>query len=306
MKKYFTFLLLFISTFGYSQQWPAQNAEWTYCNGPTPIEWAQMCCAGPVTWHYTSDTIINGETYNITKNITSADLSNENGAYYTRHSNDTVYRYINNSEYLFFHFNLQLNEVFTTYRSIGGSSDTSCTSILPLKVIDSTTVIINQESVTKWTLKDTLGITHTNGSQYYHEFVLYEKYGFGSSLWLTNPWEIQNCQLITDIGYSYLAGYNDDTTNEWIANCPTTEIEEKENMSIAIFPNPFSNSLNLTTQTEGILMIYDINGKTVEHLNLIKSETSNYDFSHLENGVYFYEFKNQENQTLKRGKLIKT
>ena len=98
-----------------------------------------MCCAGPQTWHYVSDTLINGEIYNITKNINSIDLSNENGAYYTRYSNDTVYRYINNSEYLYFHFNLQMNEVFTTYRSLGGSSDTSCTSILPLKVIDSTT-----------------------------------------------------------------------------------------------------------------------------------------------------------------------
>jgi hypothetical protein len=305
MKNHITFLLLFISTFSYSQQWPAQNAEWTYCVGPIPIDWAQMCCAGPQTWHYVNDTLINGEIYNITKNINSVDLSNENGAYYTRYSNDTVYRYINNSEYLYFHFNLHMNEVFTTYRSLGGSSDTSCTSILPLKVIDTATVTINQEVVTKWTLKDTLGITYSNGVEYFHEFELYEKYGFASSLHFTNPWELQNCQLITDIGYSYIAGYNDDSTNEWIASCPTAEIEEKEDNVITIFPNPFSNNLSFSTKTEGTMTLYDINGKTIKQVNLIKSETYCYDFNNLERGLYFYEFKNKTNHILKRGKIIK-
>jgi len=305
MKKYLIFSLLLMSTFSYSQQWPAQNAEWTYCDGPLPIEWAQMCCAGPVIWHYTSDTTINGETYNITKNINSADLSNENGAYYTRHSNDTIYRYINNSEYLYFHFNLQMNEIFTTYRSLGGSSDTSCTSILPLKVIDSTTVTVNQDIVTKWTLKDTLGIIYSNGVEYYHEFVLYEKYGFASSLHFTNPWEMQNCNQTTDIGYSYLAGYNDNITNQWIASCPTTGIDEKKNTIITIFPNPFSNKLTISSWASGYLHIYDIKGKVIKQLSINKGNQYSLDFNNLENGIYFYELKNKTSQILKRGKLVK-
>ena len=35
--------------------------------------------------------------------------------YYTRFSNDTVYRWVNNQEYLFFHFQLQLDVDLHTF-----------------------------------------------------------------------------------------------------------------------------------------------------------------------------------------------
>jgi len=286
MKKCLLFFLILFSLNGFSQQWPQPNAVWTYCYGAA--EW--WATFGSFQFYYTQDTTINGQIYNVSE--PEFNYPNEMHRYYTRYSNDTVYRWINNSEYLFFHFQLHMDEVITTYRAIGGTSDTACSSILPLKVIDSATVVINGQNITKWILEDTLGFDDgTSGAPYLTQYILYETFGFGSYPWFYNNFEDQNCSMIFDAGYAYLGGYDDDFAAEWVSHCPTTGIDKTENKLLTIYPNPTSHKLYLNGEAENYF-IYSSDGKLIQTGNI---EDGFIDVEILDAGIYLLEIKDKNN-----------
>ncbi|MBN4071034.1 hypothetical protein JYT72_00860 [Crocinitomix catalasitica] len=136
-------LNLMTSANSFARQYPQPNAEWTYCTGDPELPIVYLLDV--VKLYYTRDTLISGTTYNVVEPEINT-VSNYN-KYFTRYSNDTIYRWINDTEYLYFHFNLSVGEVITTFRSIAGTSDTSCSSLLPLEVIDSGTVSISGEDL---------------------------------------------------------------------------------------------------------------------------------------------------------------
>lgn len=291
MKKISLIILILTSINCSAQQWPESDAEWTYC-GLSNNDMDNFFFAGPFKIYYTHDTLIAGQIYNISEAQLYSTYK-----YITRYSNDTIYRWVNGAEYLFFHFQLHLGEVITTYRSIGGSSDTSCTSILPLKVIDSTTVIINGQSLTRWRLLDTLGFDpYSSGSPLYAEHLLYERLGPDSYPWFYNHYEDINCEMFSDAGYSYLDGYVDDTFPEWVANCPTASIEKNEAEQILIYPNPTLEKINFIGQAESYF-ISSMDGRLIQKGSL---EGENYiNVESLTDGLYVIQFITAENQIYK-------
>ena len=288
MKGIKIFLLIqLLRIYSLSQQWPETDAEWTYCVGD-PI-WP-LWTADTLKLYYTRDTVIGSVTYNVTENELNS--PNEWYRYYTRYSNDAVYRWVNDTEYLFFHFQLHLDEVITTFRSIAGTSDTSCSSLLPLKVVDSSTVVISGQSLTRWKLVDTLGFDpYSTGSPIYEDYWLYEKLGFGDYPWFYSAWEQIDCEMISDIGYGYLDGYVDETFPEWVADCPMASVEENANSEVQLFPNPASFEIFISGEAETYKIHY-LSGGLVQ--KGIVPETGLINIASLSLGIYLIEVVTSE------------
>ena len=68
-----------------------------------------------------------------------------------------------------------------------------------------------------------------------------------------------------------------------------------EGMGIQVNPNPFQNSINITTNSisNNNLHIFDISGKEVIYIESFKQE--NLDISYLQSGVYFLQIENGKN-----------
>lgn len=306
--KYLLLFFTLISLQGFAQQWPETNSQWVYCRKNTSLDnFNPNNNYGALVVNYVADTLINGKIYNISSTNSNGPYTTEDGSYFTRFSNDTIYRLVNSNEYFFFSFNLNLNDIYTTYRSIGGSSDTSCTSILTLKVVDSTSTNVNQETVTKWTLEDTVGIQLINGGPlYYHQFVVYEKYGFGSFPWLSPNGEEPNCIHAIDYPYTIFSGYSDVNTTAFGGYCPVAGIENQSENQISVFPNPVHDNLNIVTNAEEVstILVYDVNGKIILS-SVLSQYTTQINTSHLNNGLYFYKVLNNQNSVVTFGKFLK-
>ena len=75
--------------------------------------------------------------------------------------------------------------------------------------------------------------------------------------------------------------------------------------NIAIYPNPSSNFMTI----EGLISIerivlYDIFGSKIREINTHRAEQYNLHVAEFQTGIYFIEFYNQENQSLKVAKLV--
>ncbi|GAB1417863.1 hypothetical protein MASR2M12_06280 [Bacteroidales bacterium] len=84
--------------------------------------------------------------------------SNEN-VLISRFSNDSIYRFVNNNEYLLFTYNLNVGDVLTTFRAAAWNNrgqDSTCSSQLPLKVIEKSEVVLSNIVLQKFVLEDTL------------------------------------------------------------------------------------------------------------------------------------------------------
>jgi len=268
-----------------AQTWPELGAKWTYCTGDILV----ASSADTDVIYYTRDTVIGGITYNVSEPELFS--TNPYNTYLTRYSNDSVYRWVNDSEYLFFHFQLHLNEVITTFRSVAGSSDTTCSSLLALNVIDSSTVILGGQSVTRWILRDTIGFDPTeSGSPDYPEFLLYEKFGPSGFPWFWNPLE-EGCTWISDIGFSYLDGYDDDVVAEWADDCPMASLKEKNTKDqIIVYPNPVSNDFNIAlgANCESVVVsIISVEGRVLDRLHLEEISEIKSISMPFSSGVYF-------------------
>jgi hypothetical protein len=303
-------LILLYPTFLFSQQWPEPGAIWTYCTGDPDLPITTIL--GKTTMAYTRDTVVEGLTYNVVEREYGS--TDEYNRYLTRYSNDTVYRWINDAEYLYFHFNLNMGEVITTFRSIAGTSDTSCSSILPLEVIDSTTITISGEELTRWTLRDTLGFDPMGtGSPFFKEYTLIERIGIADYYRFYDPVEGEDCNMIIWEGAVYLDGYNDDTFEEWEADCPVSGLDEMSFEQFEIYPNPFSSfttisyQLNLVNKVQ--INITDLHGKQIAQEDLGLQTTGEHSYQlFTENwaeGVYLYTLKVGDDQLTKRMVLLR-
>ena len=75
---------------------------------------------------------------------------------------------------------------------------------------------------------------------------------------------------------------------------------ESEKINEIIFPNPVKNYFSLSGESDGILTIYDLNGKILFQADIIKDQIFNIS---LNDGLYIYKIKNQK-LTTKAGKFI--
>ena len=218
--------------------------------------------------YYTRDTLIMGKTYNVVE--PSYGYFNQYYQSFTRYSNDSVYRWINEAEYLYYHFQMHLGDYITTYRSIAGTNDTSCSSLIVLEVIDSEVVNISGVNLTKWTLKDTVGFDPlSSGSPYYPEYHVIEEIGIEEYLGFYYPGEGIDCSVETIESYAILDGYNSDIFTEWVADCPMADLKDETQYNFSIYPNPCKDrifivsDINQFTAVDLELMVLDLCGREV-------------------------------------------
>ena len=91
--------------------------------------------------------------------------------------------------------------------------------------------------------------------------------------------------------------------NGTITNTTTLKRFDKK---IELFPNPFSDVLQLKSEFKGvgIMDVLDLNGRVLLSLTVNDLSLCSISFPYLQNGVYFYVLKN-ETRILQRGKFIK-
>lgn len=214
-----------------AQTWPMPGATWKYCitSGGSPAGFNEMIVAG--------DTIIDGATYKIIEHIEEY----ENRRLYTRYSNDTVYRNVNGQEYMYFTYNLEVGDVYTTFRSLPTNwSDSTCSSTMPLKVISSEMVELDGEMIQQWTLRDTLYDDLYGNDALRIDYTLVQRIGIINSYPFINPNAGWNCFPVIDAPKHSLGTYEDNGFYHMFEECEGTGIEDrlKANNRIRITPNP--------------------------------------------------------------------
>ncbi|HZK07990.1 MAG TPA: hypothetical protein VFC92_07295 [Bacteroidales bacterium] len=289
-----------------TQTWPVQGATWTYC----VTGWDGMP-AGEEIFGVTGDTLISGNLYSIiSSNDKGSKASDEwgNRALFTRSENDTVYRYVNNQEYLFFTFNLSLGDVFTTFRTAGWNNhweDSACSSILPLKVIDESIIEIEGEYLKKFILRDTLfEHLYVPGYPEYIEYTLIERIGIINNYPLINTMEPSpdgsgnGCGLPTDWIHVNVGHYSDNNFDHLFEKCEGVGINgnlsKAHGLSIFVKPNPakewaaFDYTLPVDA-TEATIVISNSMGSIVEILQVNGQQGQKlWDTRKVKPGVYYY------------------
>jgi hypothetical protein len=97
---------------------------------------------------------------------------------------------------------------------------------------------------------------------------------------------------------------NVDDVHFGYAGLSSSAREIKENFSLRVFPNPFTNQLSfvLTDDGQKTIYLYDFLGHQILRQEFANSTTLNTE--QLVDGIYFYELKNSYG-TLKTGKVVK-
>ena len=73
---------------------------------------------------------------------------------------------------------------------------------------------------------------------------------------------------------------------------------------VSVYPNPFNENLNISTENGGLVHFYDLSGKLVSTSVLMKG-TNSLNKSSLAKGVYIYQIKNTNGEVVSSGKVIK-
>jgi|GEM_PF-870115 len=291
-----------------AQTWPMPGATWEYCI----TGWGGMP-AGHLMLGINGDTLINNRTYTIISRLDDSVTAKEDSplfTLYTRFSNDTVYRYVNNREYLYFNFNSNTGDVYTTFRSAGFSnnwSDSACTSVLPIKTMQVDTMMVNEMPLRRTILRDTLfKIIYSLPDDDEVEYTLLERIGIIDGLPLINSKEMKGysgggCSLPSDYATFTLGSYSDDGYSVQFSTCLGVGIDElEERMSnIKVYPNPASAFVAFeiprmfvgATLHNQTIFISDIYGRPVAEVPVIADKTV-WDASIVASGVYLYCFRN--------------
>lgn len=278
-------LLILFSNTVFTQTWPMSGAKWTYCL----TGWNGMP-AGEEIFSVTGDTVISGKIYSI---ISNENISTDNRKLVTRFSNDTVYRWVNNRDYKFFTFNLNVTDVFSTFRTAGWNNhweDSACSSILPLKVIEESEIELEGLKYKQFVLKDTL--FNDLYDPYYPDPVTYtliERIGIINTYHFINTIEPpRECSLPTDWVLAKLGNYTDDGFEHLFEECHVG-VNNKSSSEIHIFPNPAKNFVEIvkTANTSGKSKIQIINNLGIAiYTAEIWSDKHRIDLSNYEPGYY--------------------
>lgn len=295
-------LVLFSNTL-FAQRWPMPGATWTYCL----TGWNGMP-AGEETFKVTGDTLITGNNYDIIKHINSR-KDNLIRTLYTRFVNDTVYRYVNNKEYLFFTFNLSVGDIFSTFRTAGLNSywgDSACSSVLPLRVIEENEIELNGQILKEFVLEDTL-FRHLYDTNYPEPltYTLIERIGVVDNYQFINTLEpFADCSLPTDYGLAAVGKYTDDSFEYLFYECVGVGINNHliPSNNISIYPNPaksFVEVVNTANTSEKYKITLINNVGIVIHTAEILSDKQRIDLSNFEPGYYFLVLSSNKSSTKK-------
>ncbi|MCF8334377.1 MAG: T9SS type A sorting domain-containing protein [Bacteroidales bacterium] len=277
-----------------AQTWPMPGAHWTYCItlGPSP--------AGSTEMTVTGDTVINGYTYNIIEHLDN----NENKILYTRYSNDTVYRFVNEQEYIFFTYNLDVGDIYTTFRSLPTNwSDSTCSSTMPLKVINSEMVELDGEMLQQWTLRDTLYDDLYGNDALRIDYTLIQRIGIINSYPFINPTAGGDCIPIIDGPKHSLGTYEDDSFYYMFELCEGSGVGDEMQSSdrIRITPNPARDFFEIEflygrAAREYYARLFDVTGHEILSTQISK-ENSRIDVSGIKPGFYMIRLHSPNNKS---------
>lgn len=296
---YFLTLLTITCEVG-AQSWPMPGAKWHYCitSGGKAAGFIELSLVG--------DTSINNILYSIitkTADSSKADNNVQTSLFtlFTRYSNDTVYRFVNNKEYIFFVFSSITGDFYTTFRSAGlgnNWNDSACTSRLPLQIIENSNITYNNLSLRRIVLQDTLFTTlYQPNFGLRPEYTLIERIGVLNSLPLINSVEPMGftgggCSLPSDWDIFNLGAYSDDDFNIVFESCKGVGIDERCKImpDIEFYPNPCNSYLTITHSEENMEMIkvsiFGIMGDLRLQLLSEKETNTRIDISTLQDGYY--------------------
>jgi hypothetical protein len=121
------------------------------------------------------------------------------------------------------------------------------------------------------------------------------------------------CIIVWGKGLASVSNYGGDVNTANNITCVThdpayvTGLNEanKKSIEISVYPNPSSNYLNFTfnTNQEYTISLFDLTGKEVKNVSTTQNKTS-MDISNLNTGMYFYKISSK-NSIVKSGKFIK-
>ena len=89
-----------------------------------------------------------------------------------------------------------------------------------------------------------------------------------------------------------------------VMNFGTLATSDFSKSKVSVYPNPFNENLNISTENGGVVHFYDLSGKLVSTSILMKGANS-LNKSSLSKGVYIYQIKNTNDEILSSGKVIK-
>ena len=95
------------------------------------------------------------------------------------------------------------------------------------------------------------------------------------------------------------------TQNFVVASCSTVGLEDLNSATFEVYPNPTTDYLNIKSSTSNYeVKLMDIKGSRIENVQLInKGDLTSIDLSALNSGIYFLEFKSDNEMIVK--KIIK-
>lgn len=266
--------------------WPQADAKWSYCligqNGE-PFD--------KETWGVKGDSLIDGKRYDIIGLLDEKKASIKPDLL-TRCHNDTVFRYVNNKEYPYFKFDMEIGDVFTTFRSAGWMNswnDSTCSSVLPLRVIEKETLNINDVELNRYLLADTL-FSYLYGVDDTPVYELVDRIGVINAYPFINNAEGADCFISTDILSVEVFKYEDKTHTFLFSECDITAVSEQPlEGSIEVFPNPVNESVSLNIENIDCahynLEIVSFFGHRVLNMEMFgQSVTINVE--HLPDGIY--------------------
>ncbi len=288
------------------QTWPMTGAEWTYCLYSELGE-----CYAKEVWRVSGDSLIGNKTYDVIQPVDSVGhpVANAGKMLLSRYENDTVYRFVNGKEYVFFSFNLTEGDVYTTFRSAGWgadgtaiyANDSTCISQRPLRVVRKTETELGGLLLNEYTLEDTLFSSLYDYEQN-RQWILADRIGILDTYPLVDVKEIgfydgENgivCNYAVCSPYAELSAYRDDGFEQtWYACHPTALNENIGNNGITPYPNPASNLVRVEGVEVEEVRIYNAIGQFVK-VEQVMNEIS---VRGLPRGIYMFVVKGKDGRT---------
>lgn len=304
-------LILLMPLVSNAQNWPLSGAKWTYCL------FANGHPAGEYTIKVIGDTLIEGKSYSIIEEEldSNKEANTDKGmrTLFTRYENDTIYRLVNNQEYLFFTFNLNVGDVFSTFRSSGWMwNDSSCSSVLPLKVIEKSELELNGELFNSYILEDTL-FHYLYEEPNYPQPIYYnliDRIGVINTLPFINVKEnSESCMLLLDYSEVELGHYIDNSFEYTFNICEGSGIEQINDINrFSVYPNPAIDYVEFVYELsefdqESVIVITDMNGKQIQSFSIkYHKGIQTWDIRKIPSGSYIFTLKTKYFE--KSGKLI--
>jgi hypothetical protein len=293
MRTLSTLLFLVLSSFSLkSQTWPAEGAQWYYCASDG------FGTYGFEVFSYTNDTLINDTSYAIIRpTLLSYQEALENDQItLVRQSNDTIYRRVDDTEYVFFINGLEVGDVYTTFRSGRFFTNLySCEPDLQLEVISVENISFEGQEYRMVSLED------INFSSVY-EFGVNDP---AVHHFIENIGLRFNFPFVSDYGYAgtdaACFGIIPTTTVTWelyqymdstvglslnLSECNVSGTQNQKTLSFSVYPNPGQGLIHLDG-FEGEIQryeVYDLSGRSIQAGRLRKNQI---DVSALHSGIYF-------------------